>query len=106
MPKRAPGARGPSAAAEQTNGSAPVLIAGTDATARSQVRRELGKSMPAGTRFEELGTFWELLARALSSRMVILSGDLDDFPAESLLRSLGHRFPDLPVVSLGGGERG
>jgi hypothetical protein len=83
-----------------------VLIAGADVATRAKVRRELGESMPAGTHFEELGTFWELLARAPSSRMVILSGDLDDFPAESLLRSLGYRFPDLPVVSLGSGERG
>jgi hypothetical protein len=85
--------------AERSNGSAPVLIAGADAVRRASLREELSERMP-GTRFEELGTFWEVLARAASSRMVILSGDLDELPAESLLRALAHRHPDLPVVSL------
>jgi len=80
--------------------AAPVLVAGRDAATRAQVRGELGELMPAGTRFEELGTFWELLARAPSSRMVILSGEVDELPAESLLHALAHRHPDLPVVSL------
>ena len=78
----------------------PVLIAGRDASKRAQVRRDLDEVMPPGTRFEELGTFWEVLARAPASRMVIVSGELDELPAESLLHTLGHRHPDLPVVSL------
>jgi hypothetical protein len=77
-----------------------VLVAGADPAARARVRQELGELMPSGTRFEELGTFWEVLARASSSRMVILSGDVDELPAEKLMRSLAHRHPDLPVVSL------
>jgi hypothetical protein len=85
-----------------TGGGEPVLIAGADAAARSVVRRELAETMPAGTTFVELGTFWEVLARAPHSRMVIVSGDLDELPAESMLHSLGHRYPDLPVVSLAG----
>jgi len=44
---------------------------------------------------------WEVLAHAPSSRIVILSGELDDAPAESLMHTLGHRHPGLPVVSLG-----
>lgn len=79
----------------------PVLIAGGDAASRAQVREELAHSMPSGTRFEELGTFWELLVRAPASRAVILSGDLDAVPAETLLHTLAHRHPDLPVVSIG-----
>jgi hypothetical protein len=79
----------------------PVLIAGGDAATRAQVRDELAAVMPGGIRFEELGTFWQLLARAPESRAVILSGDLDDVPAESLLHTLAHRHPDLPVVTIG-----
>jgi hypothetical protein len=82
---------------------APVLVAGRDPVRRAEVVRELGESMPAGTRFEELGTFWELLVRAPGSRMVILSGEVDEFPPESLLRAIGHRHPDLPVISLEAG---
>jgi len=83
-----------------TRGDLPVLIAGRDAARRAEVRCELRELMPAGTRFEELGTFWEVLVQAPSARMVILSGELDELPAESLLHTLGHRHPDLPVVSL------
>ena len=78
----------------------PVLIAGRDALKRAEVHREMSELMPAGTCFEELDAFWEVLVRAPSSRMVILSGELDELPAESLLHTLGHRHPDLPVVSL------
>jgi hypothetical protein len=78
----------------------PVLIAGRDAAKRAEVHREMIELLPAGTRFEELDSFWEVLVKAPSSRMVILSGELDELPAESLLHTLGHRHPDLPVVSL------
>jgi hypothetical protein len=50
--------------------------------------------------FEEVEAFWEVLARASQSRMVIFSGDLPDGPAETLAHTLGDRHPDLPVVSL------
>ena len=79
----------------------PVLIAGGDAATRAQVRDELAAVMPGGTRFEELATLWQLLARAAESRVVVLSGDLDDVPAETLLHTLAHRHPDLPVVTIG-----
>jgi hypothetical protein len=77
-----------------------VLIAGRDAGQRAEVRRDLGELMPAGTRFQELGTFWEVLVQAPSARMVILSGEVDELSAESLLHTLAHRHPDLPVVSI------
>jgi hypothetical protein len=76
----------------------PVLIAGGDPQRRAELRRELA-DLPGETRFEELDTAWELLVRAPASRAVILSGDLDEAPAESLLHTLAHRHPDLPVVS-------
>jgi hypothetical protein len=84
---------------ERPDGDRPVLVAGADADARAALRQELGELMPAGTRFVELGTFWELLGRAPSSRMVILSGGLGNQPPELVLQELGHRHPDLPVVS-------
>jgi hypothetical protein len=98
-PVQSPAGSSPEGAAQ------PVLIAGGDAATRAQVRDELAAVMPGGTRFEELGTFWQLLERAPQSRAVILSGDLDDVPAESLLHTLAHRHPHLPVVTVGAAAR-
>ena len=56
--------------------------------------------MPQGTSFQEASAFWEVLAQAPGSRMVILSGDLEDGPSESLMQAIGNRHPGLPVVSL------
>jgi hypothetical protein len=78
----------------------PVLVAGRDPAERADVLESLTKIMTRRTPFEQAGTFWEVLVRAPASRMVILSGELDGMPAESLLRMLGHRHPGLPVVSL------
>jgi hypothetical protein len=64
------------------------------------VLHDLSETMPSGTHFEELGALWEVLAWAPASRAVIISGELDDVPAESLLHTLGHRHPGLPVVSV------
>jgi hypothetical protein len=64
------------------------------------VLHDLSETMPEGTCFEEAGELWEVLAWAPASRAVILSGELDDVPAESLLHTLGHRHPGLPVVSV------
>jgi hypothetical protein len=79
---------------------APVLVAGPNSAQRAAVVDELTQTMSSSTTFEEAGALWEVLAWASASRMVILSGDLDDVPAESLMRMLGHRYPGLPVVSL------
>jgi hypothetical protein len=109
LPKRAPGSAARAAGEAGRagdgrdggpNGYPPVLVAGADAAARGRVRRELGELMPPGTRFEEAGTFWQVLERAPMSRIVVLSGELDELPAGSLRRSLGHRHPDLPLISL------
>jgi hypothetical protein len=78
----------------------PVLIAGRDPAGRAAVLHELIRTMPADTTFEEAGAFWEVLVRAPAVSMVILSGELDEVPAEALLGMLAHRHPDLPVVSL------
>jgi hypothetical protein len=78
----------------------PVLIAGRDASDRQAVLNDLVETMPPETAFEQAGAFWEVLVQAPTISMVILSGDLDDVPAESLLAMLAHRHPDLPVVSL------
>jgi len=80
--------------------SSPVLVAGPNSAQRAAVVDELTQSMAPSTTFEEAGALWEVLAWASASRMVILSGDLDDVPAESLMHMLGQRHPGLPVVSL------
>lgn len=77
-----------------------VLLAGADASQRVALRIELGATLPARTRFCEAGQVTEVLERAPSSQMVILTGDLDDADAESLVRLLGHRHPRLPVVRI------
>jgi hypothetical protein len=76
-----------------------VLIAGHDPARRADVLDQLARTMPGSTRFEEAGSFWEVLVQAPSSQMVIISGELDDGPPESLRHTLARRHPDLPVVS-------
>ncbi len=78
-----------------------VLVAGPDPAGRADVLQSLAAVMPARTLFQEVGTFWEVLVRAPAIRMVVLSGELDGIPTESLLHVLGNRHPELPVVSLG-----
>jgi hypothetical protein len=77
-----------------------VLIAGADPVQRASLLDELTRSMPPHTPFTQAGAISEVLERAPASRMVVLSGDLDDAPAESLVRLLGHRHPRLPIVSI------
>jgi hypothetical protein len=79
---------------------APVLVAGSDATRRDAMIDELAHTMGCGTRFAHAAASWEVLALAGSSRMVILSGALEDIESASLMRMLSHRYPALPVVSL------
>jgi hypothetical protein len=78
----------------------PVLVAGGDAAGRSALLDDLVRTMPPSTTFAQAGAVWEVLVRAPSSSMVILAGELDDVPAESLMQMLAHRHPGLPVVSL------
>jgi DNA-binding NtrC family response regulator len=77
-----------------------VLVAGRDAGQRAAVLDELTKTMGPSTVFEQAGAIGQVLERAPASRMVVLSGDLDDAPAESVMQKLATRHPGLPVVSL------
>ncbi len=94
----------PSAAAaperELAPPDAPVLVAGREAAGRAVMIEEFERTMAPGTRFVHASALWEVLVLASSSRMVILSGDLDEVPTASLMRMLGHRYPALPVVAL------
>lgn len=81
--------------------AAPVLLAGADARGRARLRSELGATLPARTRFCEAGEVTEVLEQAPGSRLVILTGDLEGANAESLVRMLGRRHPQLPVVCVG-----
>jgi hypothetical protein len=77
-----------------------VLIAGADSLQRASLLDELSRSMPSDTPFTEASAISEVLERAPGSRMVVLSGDLDDASAETLVHLLGHRHPRLPIVSI------
>jgi hypothetical protein len=85
-------------------GGAPVprliLLAGGKAGDREAVLSDLRRTMPGGTTFRQAGALWEVLAQAAESSMVVLSGELDEVPAESLMQMLAHRNPALPVVSV------
>jgi hypothetical protein len=76
-----------------------ILIAGGNAGDRQAVLSDLRRTMP-GTTFTQVGALWEVLAQAAESSMVVLSGELDEVPAESLMQMLAHRHPALPVVSV------
>jgi hypothetical protein len=82
----------------------PVLLAGGDRDARASVLRDLAVTMPPNTIFEQAGAVWEVLVRAPESSMVILSGELEEIPAESLMQMLVHRSPEVPVVCLNAEE--
>jgi hypothetical protein len=76
----------------------PVLLAGADERARENLRREFGATLPLRTRWVEADDVAGVLERAAYSRMVILAGDLEDADTESLMRLLGRRHPELPVI--------
>ena len=80
--------------------ASPILIAGGDRVCRAEVLDTLSETMGPGAAFEQAETFSEVLLRAPVSRMVVLSGELDGIPSESLRRMLAHRHPDLPVATL------
>jgi hypothetical protein len=83
-----------------THDARPVLVAGADREGRAAVLADLTDTMAPGTAFAEAQAFWEVLVHAPSSSMVVLSGELDELPAESLMQMLAHRHPGLPVVSI------
>jgi hypothetical protein len=77
-----------------------ILIAGRDRASRAEVLDSLSEEMGPDATFEQAETFSEVLLRAPASRMVVLSGELDGIPPESLRRKLARRHPDLPVATL------
>jgi hypothetical protein len=78
-----------------------ILVAGADAEQRAAVRHDLSEALPASTQIGEAGAVWEVLEQAPSSSVVMLTGDLGEVSAESLMHELGSRYPSLPVVALG-----
>ncbi|HWG07607.1 MAG TPA: hypothetical protein VN672_01225 [Solirubrobacteraceae bacterium] len=92
----------PTQAAAESPTGAPraILVAGGAPADREAVLRDLRESMPRSTVFEQAGALWEVVARASQSSMVVFSGELDEIPAESLMRLLANRHPELPVVTL------
>jgi hypothetical protein len=92
----------PSAPAQRVAKDHPILLAGGEQSDRTAVLSDLASSMPASTSFEQAGAIWEMLARAPQSKMVILSGELEGIPAQSLMQMLGHRHPEVPVVCIDG----
>jgi hypothetical protein len=78
----------------------PILLAGGDTSARAAMQHDLARTMPQSTTFEQAGAVWEVLVRAPEASMVILSGELEDIPAEAVMQMLAHRHPGLAVVSI------
>jgi hypothetical protein len=80
------------------DGPSRVLLAGGDAGRRAVLLGELTQTLSADTVFEQADAVCEVLEHAPGSRMVFITGDLDDAPAESLMRMLAHRHPGLAVL--------
>lgn len=79
---------------------ADVLLAGASEDRRRKLMSDLSRTLTPRTRFREASVAWEVLQQAPTSRMVVLTGDLDDISAESLTRLLARRHPLLPVLTL------
>ena len=90
----------PSAAVASAPQRQPILLAGGAQAARTSVLKDLARSMPPSTSFEQAEAIWEVLARAPQSKLVILSGALEGIPAQALMQMLGHRHPEVPVVCI------
>jgi hypothetical protein len=79
-----------------------VLLAGADAGRRATLLEELSRTLPANTVFEQADAVCDVLEHAPGSRMAFITGDLDDALAESLMQTLAHRHPELPVLVVDG----
>jgi hypothetical protein len=77
------------------------VLAGGDSATRAAVREELLRGEPRALVFEA-DDVWDLLQLAPRASLVVLAGDLQDAPAASLVRLLGHRHPELNVISPAG----
>ncbi len=87
------------------DGPTRILLAGSDAGRRAALFEELTQTLSASTVFAEADSVCEALQHAPDSRMAIITGDLDDSPAESLMHMLAHRHPELPVLIVDGPTR-
>jgi hypothetical protein len=79
-----------------------ILLAGADAGRRETLLDELSQTLPESTVFEQADAVSDALEHASGSRMAFITGDLDDAPAESLMQTLAHRHPELPVLIVDG----
>jgi hypothetical protein len=95
----------PPPALRVVDGPTRILLAGTDTGRRAALLDELAQTLSPSTVFEEADAVCEVLAHAPGSRMAFITGDLDDAPAESLMRMLAHRHPELPVLIVDGPTR-
>jgi hypothetical protein len=98
--RRAAHAREDRSALRVLERGSPILIAGIDSPRRAALLADLTETLPEGTVFEELSTLAEVLERAQASRMVILSGGLEDVSGRALMRILGQRHPTLPLIGV------
>jgi hypothetical protein len=76
-----------------------ILLGGANHDRRRELRAELRTTLSSNTQFIEASAAWEVLQQAPLSRMVMLTGDLDDIGTESLTRLLARRHPGLPVLT-------
>ncbi len=88
--------------AARDRGPTRILLAGADAERRATLLDELSQTLPESTVFEQADAVCEALEHASGSRMAFIAGDLDDAPAESLMQTLAHRHPELPVLIVDG----
>lgn len=77
-----------------------ILLAGGDAGRRDALQAELAARMPEGTHIQQAEATWQVLEHAPSSRLVMIAGELDGSPPESVIHLLGSRHPQLPVFAL------
>jgi len=96
------GHEAPAAALRVVDRPTRVLLAGADAGRRATLLDELSRTLPANTVFEQADAICDVLEHAPGSRMAFITGDLDDVPAESLMQTLAHRHPELPVLVVDG----
>jgi hypothetical protein len=88
----------PSPVLRVIDGPTRILLAGSDAGRRAALLDELTQTLSTSTVFAEADAVCDVLEHAPGSRMAIITGDLDDAPAESLMHMLAHRHPELPVL--------
>ena len=77
-----------------------VLIVGPDGDRRATILDELAQTLPASIGFEETDSVCEALELAPTSRMAIVTGDVGEVSADSLMHMLAQRHPTLPVMIL------